>query len=362
MNRIVKHAATVTGALGLLVAATACSGRGPKGETVDLPIATTIAVKPADARAKAIVATATAFLATLSEAQRKAVVYAFDDNAQRARWSNFPVSFVERGGIMRRDLTVAQKAALDALLGQVLSERGVRNARMQMAADDALVGGPGPGADFGSQFYYVAFLGQPSVAKPWMFQFGGHHLAINVTFVGPEASFSPMLTGGQPLTIRYEGRKVYITREEVDAAQALLASLNPAQRKAAVLGDQPIQLLLGPGEHGTTVAAEGVRGADLTAAQQALLLAVVQARVGQFNARDAQAKMAAVRADLQQTTFGWWGPQDQPGAAYFRITGPRIVQEYAPQHMGDDDPTEHDHSMYRDPANDYGAAWVAARK
>jgi hypothetical protein len=348
-------------ALAVLPLAAACSQRGPQGETVEMPIAKSIAVKPADAKAKTIVAAATAFLQTLSEAQRKSVVYAFDDNAQRARWSNFPTSFVPRGGIMRKDLTAPQKAALDALLGEVMSETGVRNAHMQMAADDTLAGGPGPGADFGSQFYYVAFLGQPSVEKPWMFQFGGHHLAINVTFVGPDASFSPMLTGGQPLTIQFEGKKVYITREEVDAAQALLASLTPAQKKVAVISDQSIQLLLGPGEFGTSVAPEGVRGADLSPAQKALLLALIQVRVGQFNARDAQAKMAAVRGDIDRLSFGWWGPQNQPGAAYFRVTGPELVMEYAPQHMGND-PTEHDHNMYRDPTNDYGSAWVGAKK
>lgn len=62
------------------------------------------------------------------------MVYAFDDNAQRARWSNLPVSFVQRGGIMRGDLNERQSAALDRLLEQVLSEEGVRNARLQMAA------------------------------------------------------------------------------------------------------------------------------------------------------------------------------------------------------------------------------------
>lgn len=342
--------------------AVACSGPGGHGEKVDMPIATSVAVKPADAKALAIVDAANDFLATLNDAQRKAVVYAFDDNQQRARWSNFPTSFVERGGIMRRDLNPEQRAALERLLGEVLSEHGVRNAHMQMAADDKLKGGDGPAADFGSDFYYVAFVGAPSTDKPWLFQFGGHHLAINVTFVGPEASFSPMLTGGQPLTIDFEGRKTYITKRELDAAHALLASLDADQKKAAVRGDERIDLILGPGEYGTTLAPEGISGAKLDAAQKLLLLAVVEARVSQFNARDAAAKMAAVRSHIDNLHFGWWGPQDKPGTAYFRITGPGLVMEYSPQQLGSDDPTEHAHNMYRDPANDYGAAWVAAKK
>lgn len=217
------------------------------GETVGLEIPDTIAAQPVDATTEAIVSAAKAFLDTLSKAQRDAVVYAFDDNGQRARWSNFPVSFVKRGGIMRRDLNDAQKTAFDALLAKVLSPQGVRNARLQMAADDTLVSGNGPPADFGSGYYYVAFVGEPVNDTPWMFQFGGHHLAINTTFAGPQASFSPMLTGGQSQSIKYEGQEVYITREETGAAQAFLDSLNTEQKKAAIRGSAPIDLLLGQG-------------------------------------------------------------------------------------------------------------------
>ena len=332
-------------------------GGGRAGETANLQISRAIQVQPADAKAKAIVAAADAFLATLNETQRKQAVYAFDDNTQRARWTNFPVGMVPRGGIMRGEMNAAQNAALEKVLGEVLSEDGVRNARLQMAADDIL--DTNARMRFGSGNYYVAFVGAPSTTAPWMFQFGGHHLAYNMTFVGPQASFSPMLTGGQPMTVPYQGQNVYIARAEIDAAHTFLRSLNAAQKAAAVRGDRAAALLLGPGAHGTKVAAEGVRGADLTAVQKDLLLAVVQARVGQFNARDAAAKMASVRKEINDVWFGWWGPQDVAGAAYYRITGPDIVLEFAPQQFGTNDPTDHAHNMYRDPTNDYGAAWIA---
>jgi hypothetical protein len=46
-----------------------------------------------------IVGQANTFLATLSEKQRSAVLYKFDDEQQRVRWSNFPTGFVPRGGV-----------------------------------------------------------------------------------------------------------------------------------------------------------------------------------------------------------------------------------------------------------------------
>ena len=335
----------------------------PAGETVSLPLADTADLAPAGATAEAIVTTARDFLATLSAAQRNAVLFAFDDNAQRARWSNLPDSLSPRAGLSREDLSEDQRAALDALLAQVLSVDGVRNEKLQRHADGQLTdGGPignGDTLEFGEDLYYVSILGQPATDAPWMLQYGGHHLAINATFAGGQASFSPMLTGGQPLTVEYEGETVYITREEVDAARAFLASLDADQRDTAIVSDEPAQLLLGPGAHGTTIALEGILGADLSPSQREALLAVIEARIGLLNNRDAGTVMDAVRENIEQTSFGWWGPQEPYGAAYLRVVGPTIMLEYAPQGQGGDG-TEHTHNMYRDPTNDYGSAWIGA--
>jgi hypothetical protein len=48
----------------------------------------------------------------------------------------------------------------------------------------------------------------------------------------------------------------------------------------------------------------------------------------------------------------------EPGKAYFRIQGPTLVIEYAPQRLGGD-VTMHLHSMFRDPTNDYGKKLIA---
>src|ERR1700744_3837738 len=63
-----------------------------------------------------ITATADKFLATLSDEQRGKVLFKYTDAAQRKRWSNFPTSFVKRGGLRMGDLTAAQREAVMALL------------------------------------------------------------------------------------------------------------------------------------------------------------------------------------------------------------------------------------------------------
>ena len=325
---------------------------------VELPLSDSYDPREADERTLAIVAAANAFITSLDAEQQQAAKYAFSDNAQRANWSNFPEGMIPRGGLKLHRLSNEQRALLDELLAEFLSDKGVRNLEYQLAAEDVIP--PSSMLKYGSQFFYVAFLGEPSNSAPWMFQFGGHHLAINVTVYGQDVTFSPMLTGGQPLHIRFDGRDVFITEEETAAAQAFMDSLTADQEAIAVRGDEPIDLLLGPGEYGTILAPEGIKGSDLTSAQKQLLLEVIRARLGLMNDDDHAAVMTTILADIDDTHFGWWGPQGRLGFAYFRVTGPSLVLEYAPQDDAGAAVTDHAHSMYRDPGNDYGSAWVGA--
>ena len=311
-----------------------------------------------DGKTRAIVAASDAFLNSLDDMQKQEAVYAFGDNAQRSNWSNLPEGMVPRGGLKIGQLTREQRTLLDALLGEIMSEKGVQNINYQLAAEDTI-----PQSKFlkyHSEYFYVAFLGEPSVSRPWMFQFGGHHLAINVTIYGADVTFSPMLTGGQPLHIRYGGEDVFIVEEEVKAAQAFMDSLTAQQQKVAVRGTEPTSLLLGPGKYGETIAPEGIKGSDLTEEQKQLLLELISARLSFINSDDSEAKMATVVAELDDTYFGWWGKTTgKPGFSYFRVTAPSTVLEYSPQDDVDaGGEIGHAHSMYRNPQNDYGSAWI----
>ena len=256
-------------------------------------------------------------------------------------------------------LSKFQRANLQKLLAVLLSEEGINNVVVQLAAEDELVPDDPFGLmKYGSDYFSFAFLGTPSTSEHWMFQFGGHHLALNITVFGSHISFSPMLTGGQPLHVEHMGRDIFITHKETVAAQTLLESLTEDQRRLAIRGEQAIDLLLGPGQHGRIVEPEGIKGSDLTDAQKELLLGVIAARLGFMNEDDYAAKMTTVRAELDDTYFGWWGPEAVLGTAYFRVTGPSLVLEYSPQNG--EDRLDHVHSMYRDPSNDYGSAWIGA--
>jgi hypothetical protein len=347
-----------------------------------------------------IVDSANAFLATLDDAGRQKAVFAFTDDKQRANWSNFPVMMVPRGGISLKDMTAAQRTACMALLSSVLSPRGYEKVQEIMEGDevnkltDTGPGGPGGrgpggpppqgappsggqnqgpppgsnggrppagGAIFGRDLYYISFLGKPSLTEPWMLQFGGHHLALNITIAGERGVLTPTLTGAQPALYKADGKIVRPLGAESDKALALLNALDDTQRKRAILSFQLADLVLGPGQDGKTIQPEGLKASAMNDKQRAMLLDVIAEWSGIIHESAAAARMAQLKNDIDDTWFAWSGPVTaEPGkniTAYYRIQGPHLVIEYAPQTLGGD-PALHVHTMYRDPTNDYGRGMI----
>ena len=272
----------------------------------------------------------------------------------------------ERKGVRLGDLTPTQRAAVMTLLSAALSRDGYRKVGEIMLGDEVLRRGQGAGGQrgapaaaagagrggpaFGEDEYYLAFLGTPSVTAPWMLQFGGHHLAINLTLAGSQATMAPSLPAAQPATYTVEGRTVRPLGNENDKAFALINALDANQRSQAILGSRVSDLVLGAGQDGRTIQPEGIRASALSASQQTMLWGIVQEWAGIMNDAFAEPRMAEIRANLADTYFAWSGPTTNGSAAYFRIQGPTLVIEYAPQNGVD-----HIHTIYRDPTNDYGA-------
>src|SRR5262249_19248653 len=121
---------------------------------------------------------------------------------------------------------------------------------------------------FGKDEYYMAILGTPSTTTPWMIQFGGHHLGINVTIRGADSVLTPSLPAAPPAAYTLNGETIRPLGRENDKAFAFMATLNDAQRKQAILPYQVNDLVLGPLEDGKTIQPEGMLAAALTPAQR----------------------------------------------------------------------------------------------
>ena len=304
-----------------------------------------------------IVSAAHAFLSSLDDTQRKSVLFVFDDAEQRARWSNFPIRMVRRAGVNLGELSAPQRSAALALMASVLSRRGYEKVQEIMDGDEVLKTNGRGDAMFGKDLYFLSILGTPSLKSPWMLQFGGHHLALNITIAGEQGILTPSLTAAQPALYTLNGKTVRPLGQENDKAFALLAALDDGQRKQAVLDYRVGDLVLGPGKDGKTIQPEGLKASAMNSKQQAMLLDVISEWAGIVHDRAAAARMAEIKTGLAETWFAWSGPTTatpgQNGTAYYRIQGPQLVIEYAPQRMGGD-ASNHIHTIYRDPTNDYG--------
>jgi Protein of unknown function (DUF3500) len=309
-----------------------------------------------------IVSAANAFLSTLDEKQRQTVLYAFDDEKQRQRWSNLPTRMVPRGGVSLKEMNATQRAAALRLVASALSPRGFEKVQQIMEGDEVNKIKEGNNPLFGKDLYYISMLGKPSEKDPWMLQFGGHHLALNITIDGERGVLTPTLTGAQPALYTVNGKTVRPLGQESDKAFALLKALDENQRKQAILSYHLADLVLGPGQDGKTIQPEGLKASAMNERQRAMLLDVISEWANIIHESAAAARMAELKAGLNDTWFAWSGPTTvTPGrniTAYYRIQGPKLVIEYAPQRLGGD-PSMHVHTMYRDPTNDYGRRLAA---
>jgi hypothetical protein len=294
------------------------------------------------------VAKANAFLESLDAEQRGKALLEFD-SARKPSWSNLPVTMVPRNGLRLGELSKTQRAAALETLAAVLSKEGYQKVIDIMNADDQLVKGNDNRMRFGTDNYYLALFGKPSATKPWMLQFGGHHLGINVTIVGKDAVLTPSHTGAQPDSFTRDGKTVRPLGPENDLAFKLVNMLDAEQQKQAVLGAKPKNLLLGPGQDGKTIPAEGLKCAGLKEDQRAVLLELIGAWVHILPKDAAASRLAALKAKIDDTYFAWYGPTTNGSAVYYRIQGPTLLIEYAPQGG-----TNHIHTIIRDPSNDYG--------
>lgn len=320
-----------------------------------------------------VVCAADAFTATLSAAEKESVIHDWSDSVAKTRWSNLPGQ--QRSGLKLGALGDESRAAALAVAGEVLSDEGYADLVGVLAADDYLgTMGSGPGGGmYSSDNYSIAFIGTPSTTGDWMFQFGGHHMAWNVTYVAGVGYPTPNHIGVEPksgFTVN-SGSYEPLTKE----GQALLAvydALDAAALSAAYLSGQTFaDVLLGPDEYATGSYSNiifpsganrtGVKVSDLSDAQQALVTAAIEQWVDDFDPEVADAIVAEYTssAAYADTLVSWGGTEAQGvdpdvNGTYMRIDGPRVWIELSCQGGVVIQGQTHYHSIYRDKMFDYG--------
>ncbi|EWC64622.1 hypothetical protein UO65_0229 [Actinokineospora spheciospongiae] len=312
-------------------------------------------------------AAAQAFLATLSDEQREAVLYAYDDETKTTSWSNFPVTFVERAGLDLTDLTGEQRAAAMAVLEALLDDEGYETVTGIIGGDEYLAENSSSTEESLGQ-YYIAFFGDPSATSAFELQFGGHHLGINATLDGATdaITFAPTHLGLQPAAYtNADGDQVQPFADIHTTAFAFYNSLTDEQKTTLYQGEDVANMVCAPGSTCDYPTGTGLSGADLTDEQRQLLLDVIANWVGLADEETTADALAKIEATLDTTYVNWSGAttydMTQGNGIYFQISGPNAYIEFAAQQGSAGADVDgvvtsgwgHVHTIYRDPTNDY---------
>lgn len=300
---------------------------------------------------------ANAFLDSLDSDQRSAAVLGFE-SPLRPNWSNLPPGLTrfEHNGVRIGEMDRRQTGLMHDFLRAALSPDGYAKVVGIVGAEDALA--LTSSRQLSAKNYWLAFFGEPSADSPWGWQFGGHHLAVNITVVDGRSYLSPTLVAVQPASYEVEGVTVTPMAAEVQAGLALMSALDETQREAARV-QRPSELWAGADKDGVLPPLEGSAVAGWTESQRAVLLDAVAQWVGLLPAASAEVRMAEIEAELANTHFAWHGEVDASRPIYYRIQGPTVIIEFTTQSRTGGD-RAHYHSIYRNPTNEYGTAAVNA--
>ncbi|NVO57439.1 DUF3500 domain-containing protein [Rhodobacteraceae bacterium B1Z28] len=301
---------------------------------------------------------AQAFLETLTDAQREIVMMSVTD-AARKKWSNLPAGIVDRSGLRLGDLNADQLGHFFEFLSAALDADGYERVAGTMAAEAYLsTDDQAKRLQWAPENYWLAFYGTPASDQDWAWQFGGHHLGLNLTIKSDRVdTMSPSFLGTEPAIFTYNGVKYENINDMHLAGWTLYDALDAGQKESATLTSVPRDISTGPGNDDVVPPVAGITGADLTEAQQQLLLATIEKWVGVQPDENAEVRMVEIAAELDQVHFAWIGDKEVNTDAYFRIQGPSLVIEmlsYSGNVGSSADGMGHYHTQYRNLENDYG--------
>ena len=317
----------------------------------------------------------------LSADQRARVLLPHEDSA-RTHWNFLPES--GRHGLPLGELDRHQEVLAHRLIAESMSITAYAQVVQVMANEHVLreinlqVFGHIAATFRDARAYFLSFFGQPQPDATWGWRLVGHHLSINITVVdGDLVSATPFLLGAEP------GRlgPFRILAEEEDAAFVLLDSLTPRQQQEAIIhpkppadfatrtvariGDVEYPAYHGVGRRDAMITDEdrkalayfrdhprGIRAGGLSPAQRGhfenlLVRFVHRARSGLVGF---EMDRIATAGGVGELHFAWAGGASIDQPHYFRIQGPVTLIEFD----NAEDNANHVHSVWRDPANDFG--------
>jgi len=293
---------------------------------------------------------AKAFLNSLDQDQRARATFQLQDE-ERFDWHYIPKA---RKGLPLKDMNPAQKHLAHALLSAGLSQRGYIKAITIMSLDEVLrilEQGKGPVRD--PEGYFFTVFGEPSETGTWGYRIEGHHISQNFTIVNGKVQGAPSFFGANPAEVREGPRKgLRVLGHEEDLGRTLIQSLNPEQKKAAIVSkDAPADILTTNSRKAALNGQpSGIQASKLDAHQKELLQNLLDEYCYNMPDQVAQGREEQIKKAGNNIYFAWAGGE-QPGQGhYYRIQSPSFLVEYDDTQNN----ANHIHTVWRDFDGDFG--------
>jgi hypothetical protein len=296
------------------------------------------------------------WLASLDPARREQATFPLT-SGERFVWGFVPG---DRTGLSLGELADLQRAAALDIVRAALSDRGATEVQGVIALEPILgelerAGGRGNWMRRESGRYWMAVYGDPAADGPWAWRLEGHHVSVRSTVAdGRVVSTTPSFLGANPATAPGGPLVGHRTLDgEETLARAILAALSPDERSSAIVDPlAPPEIVSGTSRRADTRRVPmGIPRGQLGAAGRDALDRLIRHYLGRMPdpvADEAWEHIAA--AGLDAVAFAWAG-SDRPGEGhYYAIQGPTLLIEYDNTQNG----ANHIHSVWRDPANDWG--------
>jgi hypothetical protein len=330
-----------------------------------------------------------ALLAALDPVQRAACAWPFPSDEERERWYYTPT---DHGGVILGDLDPPRQQLVMALLRTGTSRAGYASVATIMGLENVLDEledfAPAYGMPRGRDpsRYYLRIFGDPDGDR-WSWRFGGHHVSVNhLVVAGEVAATTPFFLGANPATSPLLGPHLLRPLAGVeDLARDLVRSLDDERFAAALLSpaaprelvarnlprlyddqaslaevwrgrSEPVEtdarVVVTREPRGVAIGAFDPAQRDLA---RALLHLYLDRVPDELAAREAE-RFAGDR--INDVHLAWAGSTEPGRPHYYRLHGPRLWCEYD----NTQDDANHIHTVWRDPAGDFGADVLAQHR
>ena len=288
---------------------------------------------------------ANVFIKWLTPEQKAKALLDFKTD-ERENWHYVPF---DRQGIKLSELSPAQDHYAYALLNTGLSQKGFMTATTIMSLEQILREKENRPEVRDPEKYYVTIFGTPGNRGTWGWRFEGHHLSLNYTIADGKVSVTPAFFGTNPAEVR-EGPRAGIRPLGMmeDLARKLVQSLGDD----AVFTDKAPKDVLSSQDRTAEIPAEqGVKGSDMTADQQEMVLGILDEFASNGRAEIGAEGMNEIRQAVGSLRFAWAGGTQLGDKHYFRVVMPNaFMVEYA----NTTNNANHAHAVWRMFKGDFG--------